>query len=107
MSVAAPKTSTGVSSAGKAGGLAGARVSALAASEPQAVITVRGVTEPHARRLATAPPGAPRAEGKSSGLTQAEEGFVGRELEAAQAELAQALSRSRGATEELRRIAHS
>jgi RNA polymerase sigma factor (sigma-70 family) len=74
------------------------------------MLSARGASEPRAvrsRRLAAAQPAAARAEGKSSGLTQAEEGFIGRELEAAQAELAEALSLSRGATEELRRIAHS
>jgi RNA polymerase primary sigma factor len=91
MSVATPKTS-GAGSVGESG------------RSTAKVSTFEGLRSDEG---ATVKPGLLRGETRGPGLSQAEEAFLGRELEAGQNELAAALSLSRGAVDELRRTAHS
>lgn len=92
MSVATPKTSAGTGLVGNSG---------------RSTVKASALEEPRLDEGATLKPGVLRGETRGPGLSQAEEAFLGRELEAGQNELAAALALSRGAVDELRRIAHS
>jgi RNA polymerase primary sigma factor len=92
MSVATPKTSAGRGLVGESG---------------RSTVRASALDEPRLDEGATLKPGLLRGESRGPGLSQAEEAFLGRELEAGQNELAAALALSRGAVDELRRTAHS
>ncbi len=92
MSVATPKTSAGTGLVGDPG---------------RSTVKASALEEPRLDEGAILKPGMLRGETRGPGLSQAEEAFLGRELEAGQNELAAALALSRGAADELRRTAHS
>jgi RNA polymerase primary sigma factor len=92
MSVATPKTSAGTGLVGEPG---------------RSTVKASALDEPRLDEGAILKPGVLRGETRGPGLSQAEEAFLGRELETGQNELAAALALSRGAVDELRRTAHS